>query len=233
MRGTSNLGTASSSRAGAKSGGKLFAMGKEAAKEDAHVVTGTFLVNSKPTFVLFDSGATHSFISREHVRALNLTTYDRVVDSVIVPSGESVSCDRIYTSVPIQIGKVVFHSDLMEFPLGGFEVILGMDWLGKYKAFIDCYQKKISLRGPKGVRVTYKGYRVKPKVKFISVNTLKSSLRKGDQLIFCQMWDRESETPRISDIHVVRDFEGVFPEEIPGLPPKRDVDFSNDLKTGA
>ncbi|XP_074314054.1 uncharacterized protein LOC141649258 [Silene latifolia] len=47
------------------------------------------------------------------------------------------------------------------------------------------------------------------------------------------MWDRESETPRISDIPVVRDFEGVFPEEIPGLPPKRDVDFSIDLKPGA
>ncbi|XP_074264457.1 uncharacterized protein LOC141586944 [Silene latifolia] len=108
-----------------------------------------------------------------------------------------------------------------------------MDWLGKYKAFIDCYQKKISLRGPKGVRVTYKGYMVKPKVKFISVNTLKSSLRKGDQLILCQMWDRESETPRISEIPVVRDFEGVFPEEIPGLPPRRDVDFSIDLKPRA
>ncbi|XP_074305802.1 uncharacterized protein LOC141641024 [Silene latifolia] len=132
-----------------------------------------------------------------------------------------------------QIGEVVFHCDLMEFPLGGFEVILRMDWLGKYKAFIDCYQKKISLRGPKGVRVTYKGYMIKPKVKFISVNTLKSSLRKGDQLILCQMWDRESGTPRISDIPVVRDFEGVFPEEIPGLPPKRDVDISIDLKPGA
>ncbi|XP_074300766.1 uncharacterized protein LOC141632083 [Silene latifolia] len=208
-------------------------MGKEAAKEDAHVVTGTFLVNSIPTFVLFVSGATHSFISKEHVRTLNLTVYDRVVDSVTVPSGESVSCDRIYTSIPIQIGEVVFHCDLMEFPLGGFEVILGMDWLGKYKAFIDCYQKKISLKGPKGVRVTYRGYRVKPKVKFISVNTLKLSLRKGDQLILCQMWDRESEAPRISDIPVVRDFEGVFLEEIPGLPPKRDVDFSIDLKPGA
>ncbi|XP_074313456.1 uncharacterized protein LOC141648628 [Silene latifolia] len=134
--------TASSSQSGAKSSGKLFAMGKEAAKEDAHIVTGTFLINSKPTFVLFDSGATHSFISREHVRALNLTAYDRVVDSVIVPSGESVSCDRIYTSVPIQIGEVVFHCDLMEFPLGGFEVILGMDWLGKYKAFIDQVTKR-------------------------------------------------------------------------------------------
>ncbi|XP_074288821.1 uncharacterized protein LOC141613975 [Silene latifolia] len=208
-------------------------MGKEAKGGCTCVVIGTFLVNSKPTFVLFDSGATHSFISREHVRALNLTTYDRVVDSHIVPSGESVPCDRIYTCVPIQIGEVVFHCDLMEFPLGGFEVILGMNWLGKYKAFIDCYQKKISLRGPKGVRVTYKGYMIKPKVKFISVNTLKSSLRKGDQLILCKMWDRESETPRISDIPVVRDFEGVFPEEIPGLPPKRDVDFSIDLKPGA
>jgi len=83
------------------------------------------------------------------------------------------------------------------------------------------------------VRVSYKGYVVKPKVKFISVNTLKSSLRKGDQLILCQMWNMETETPRASDIPVVREFGEVFQEEIPGLPPKREVDFSIDLKPGA
>ncbi|XP_074305111.1 uncharacterized protein LOC141640049 [Silene latifolia] len=208
-------------------------MGKQAAKDDAHVVTGTFLVNSKPTFVLFDSGATHSFVSREHARTLNLEIFDLIMDSVTIPSGESVSCSRVYRSVPIKIGEVVFHCDLIEFPLGGFEVILGMDWLGKYRAFIDCHQKKISLRGPKGVRVSYKGYLVKPKVKFISVNTLKSSLRKGDQLILCQMWDCEARTPRASEIPVVREFEEVFRDDVPGLPPKREVEFAIDLKPGA
>ncbi|XP_074289839.1 uncharacterized protein LOC141615344 [Silene latifolia] len=85
--GNKQSNTASSSQFGAKSSGKLFAMGKEAAKEDAHVVTGTFPVNSKPTFVLFDSGATHSFISAEHAVVLNLKSYDRIVDSVVVPLG--------------------------------------------------------------------------------------------------------------------------------------------------
>ncbi|XP_074304823.1 uncharacterized protein LOC141639644 [Silene latifolia] len=231
--GNQQAGVATTSQSGAKSSGKLYAMGKQAAKDDAHVVTGTFLMNSKPTFVLFDSGATHSFVSREHARTMDLEIFDLIMDSVTIPSGESVSCSRVYRSVPIKIGEVVFHCDLIEFPLGGFEVILGMDWLGKYRAFIDCHQKKISLRGPKGVRVSYKGYLVKPKVKFISVNTLKSSLRKGDQLILCQMWDCEAGTPRASEIPVVREFEEVFRDDIPGLPPKREVEFSIDLKPGA
>jgi len=145
--GGKQTGAASTSQSGAKSSGKLFAMGKEAAKDDAHVVTGTFLVNSKPTFVLFDSGATHSFVSREHARALRLKNCSHIIDSVTIPSGESVSCDKVYNGVPIKIGEVVFECDLIEFPLGGFEVILGMDWLGKYRAFIDCHQKKNFLEG--------------------------------------------------------------------------------------
>ncbi|XP_074315088.1 uncharacterized protein LOC141651269 [Silene latifolia] len=81
------------------------------------------------------------------------------------------------------IGQVDLLVDLLEFPRDRFEVIVGMDWLGKYKARIDCRHKKVSLKGPKGIRVSYQGFVVKPK-------------------------------------------------EIPGLPPKRDIDFSLELKLG-
>ncbi|XP_074267064.1 uncharacterized protein LOC141590366 [Silene latifolia] len=231
--GNQQNGSASASQSEAKSSGKLFMMGKEAAEEDAHVVTGTFLVNSEPTFILFDSGATHSFISSEHVRTLNLKGYDKINGLVDIPSGDSIPCSRVYRDVLVKIGEAVFLANLIEFPLGGFEVILGMDWLSKYKAFIDCHQKKLTLSGPKGIKVSYKGFIVKPKIKLISTVTLKSCLRKRGELILCHVRDTREEVPGAASIPVVQYFQDVFPDEIPGLPPQRDIDFVIDLKPGA
>ncbi|XP_074270856.1 uncharacterized protein LOC141594763 [Silene latifolia] len=95
------------------------------------------------------------------------------------------------------IGGVDLPVNLLEFPKDGFEVIVGMDWLGRYDARIDCRQKRVSLKSPKGVKVSYRGF-----------------------------------PPTTSEISVVKEFEDVFPEEIPSLPPKRDVDFSVELKPG-
>ncbi|XP_074283159.1 uncharacterized protein LOC141607704 [Silene latifolia] len=225
--------SASASQSGAKSSGKLFMMGKEAVEEDAHVVMGTFLANSEPTFVLFDSGATHSFISSEHARTLNFQGYDEIKDLVYIPSGDSIPFSRVYRDVSVKIGEAIFLTNLIEFPLGGFEIILGMDWLSKYKAFIDCHQKKVTLSGPKGIIVSYKGFVVKPKIKLISTVTLKSCLRKRGGFIVCRVRDTREVIPGTASIPVVQDFSDVFPDEIPGLPPQRDIDFGIDLKPGA
>ncbi|XP_074291482.1 uncharacterized protein LOC141618283 [Silene latifolia] len=208
-------------------------MGKEADEEDAHVVTGTFLVNFEPTFVLFDSEATHSFISSEHFRTLKLEVFDEIKDLVDIPSGDSIPSNRVYKDVSVKIGEVVFITNLIEFVLRGFEVILGMDWLGKYKAFIDCHQKKVTLSGPEGVKVSYKGFVVKPKIKLISTITLKSCLRKGGQLILCHVRDTRKDVQRAASVPIVQDFRVVFPDEIPGLSPQRDIDFGIDLKPRA
>ncbi|XP_074278162.1 uncharacterized protein LOC141601758 [Silene latifolia] len=183
--------SASTVQGAPKTSGKLFAMDKRSPEEDAHVVSGIFLVNSHPCFVLFDSGATHSFMSRSRVLTLGLGEDELAKDDVTIPSGESITCSKIYKAVPVLIHKTNFPLDLLEFPLEGFEIILGMDWLSKHKANIDCYQKKIALKGPKGIRVSYK------------------------------VW---------SDIPVVGEFEDVFPEELPGLPPPREVEFGVDLR---
>ncbi|XP_074291332.1 uncharacterized protein LOC141618117 [Silene latifolia] len=115
---------------------------------------------------------------------------------------------------------------------GGFEIILGMDWLSKNVAFIDCHQKKVSLKGPKGVRESYMGFVVKSKVRLISTITLKLCLRKGGELILCHVRDLREEGKGAEEIPVVSEFRDVFPDEIPGLPPKRDVNFNIEMKPG-
>ncbi|XP_074297043.1 uncharacterized protein LOC141627717 [Silene latifolia] len=179
-------------RGGPKNSGKLVMMGKQAVEEDSQVVTGTFLVNHKPTFVLFYSGATHSFLSRGHALTMGL----------------------------------------WEFELDGFDVIVGMDWLGKYDAKINCCQKKVSLKGPKGIRVSYRVFVVKPKVKMIAAITLKSYLRKGCHIVLFHVRDTSMEEPSAAEIPVVGEFKDVFPEEILGLPPIRGIDFSLEHKPG-
>ncbi|XP_074314323.1 uncharacterized protein LOC141649532 [Silene latifolia] len=215
-----------------ESSGKLFAMDKKSPEEDAYIVSGTFLINSHPCFFLFDSGATHYFMSKSHVLTLGLGQGKLVNDGVSLPSGESIICSKVYKEVSIIVHETNFPVNLFEFPLEGFEVILRIDWLSRHKANIHCYQKKIALIGPKGTRVSYKDYLVKPKVKLVSAMTLKKCLKKGCPMLLCHVWDTSMEGTQAQDIPVVRDFEDVFPEELPGLPSPRKVEFGVDLKPG-
>ena len=57
---------------------------------------------------------------------------------VVVLSGNLHSCDRLYTDVLLKIGRIVFLIDLYVLDMEGLDVILGMNWLGKYKATIEC-----------------------------------------------------------------------------------------------
>ncbi|XP_074298278.1 uncharacterized protein LOC141629124 [Silene latifolia] len=207
-------------------------MGKEVVENDAHVVTGTFLANSIPSFVLFDSGAIYFFISSEHSWTLELSTYEKIKDDVLIPSRELVKCQKVYRGVSILVREVMFSANLIDFSLGRFEIILGMDWLSAYRAHIDYYQKNVYERGPKGVRISYKGFLVIPKMKLISTITLKSCWGKGCPMILCYVWDTSVEAPSAIDIAVVNDLTDVFPDEIPGLPPKRDLYFSVELRPG-
>ncbi|XP_074315423.1 uncharacterized protein LOC141651618 [Silene latifolia] len=179
-----------------------------------------------------NSGDTHSFVSKGQALSMGLKEYEYVKDNVVIPSGESVSCGRLYKEVYMVVGEVKLPVNVFKFPMRGFEVIVGMDWLGKYKASIDCHQKKVTLWGPKGTRVSYRGFVVKPKFKAIAAITLKSYMRKGCPMFICHIRDSRSEEPTATEIPVVDEFVDVFPDEIPGLPPKRDIDFNVELKPG-
>ncbi|XP_057250746.1 uncharacterized protein LOC104908979 [Beta vulgaris subsp. vulgaris] len=72
--------------------------------------------------------------------------------SVTIPNGESILCDVMYRNCPILIGGCEFQVDLVQFELTDFDVILGMNWLSKYKADINCLNHEITLRKPDGCK---------------------------------------------------------------------------------
>ena len=111
--------------------------------------------------------------------------------------------------MPLSIGRHVFPSDLIILESQGLDVILGMDWLSMYGGNIDCASKTILLTTPEGRRIKYVS-RYEPKR--TQVNSLSGVVQE--------------------EVPVVKDFPDVFPEELPGMPSDRDIEFLIELLPG-
>ncbi|XP_074327858.1 uncharacterized protein LOC141665777 [Apium graveolens] len=158
--------------------------------QSSEVVAGTLSVKNINANVLFDSGATRSFISESFV-------------------GYS------------------FLASLIPFQLGEFDVILGMDWLEEHGAQIDCKKKKVILKSLQGKKVEFKGQK---QVKaFLTMIQTKKLLRQGCEGYLAHVIYDSKETPNIESIPIVSEFPDVFPDELPGLSPDRQIEFSIDL----
>ncbi|XP_019164487.1 PREDICTED: uncharacterized protein LOC109160661 [Ipomoea nil] len=163
---------------------------------------------------------------------LGLTDGVEVKLNVKVAFGEIKSCDRLFKDVKIVIGGEEFPSNLIQFGLDGVDVVLGMDWLGQFKARILCGEQKVVLRGPSRKRVSYRGTAVESGVKLVSMLRMKKYIEKGHEAYLCSVDDLKAKGDAAQSIPVVCEFLDVFPEEIPGMPPPREVEFSVDLVPG-
>ncbi|XP_031120829.1 uncharacterized protein LOC116024066 [Ipomoea triloba] len=211
--------------------GRIFVV-NSAQAQASDAVAGTFLINSMPGLVLFDTGATNSFISCMLADKLGLRSTTRLNLNVMTASGLVVTCKNIYENVSIEIAGVNCPGNLIRFELEGIDVVLGMDWLEKYKARIVCNEKKILLRGPKGKRVSYRGIKKEPEPKLMTMRRLRKYAQKGYEVYLCLVQDTEVEKLEISRIPVVREFPDVFPDDLAGMPPERGVEFTIDLMPG-
>ncbi|GKV34706.1 hypothetical protein SLEP1_g43056 [Rubroshorea leprosula] len=113
---------------------------KEAAATE--VITGTLPANSDYAHVLFDSGASHSFIARSYVlkRALPVDTSDCELH-VDTPLGGVMTTREVCRTVDIYVDGRQLSARLFFLDISDFDIILGMDWLSKHFASIDCHQK--------------------------------------------------------------------------------------------
>ena len=107
--------------------GRLTAINSKETESARDVVTGTFLVNSIPVKVLFDTGASDSFVCTSKIEKLGLKNPETTSNVVAIPSGELFQCTRLYKGVPLTIGEVVFPSNFYELDMNDLDIILGMD----------------------------------------------------------------------------------------------------------
>ena len=81
------------------------------------------------------------------------TKYDILVTN---PLGHNVIANKVYRDCPIRIREYEFTGDLIELSFREFDVILGMDWLSRYQAIVNCKMKRVTLRTPNEDEVTLK-----------------------------------------------------------------------------
>ncbi|KAL8120809.1 hypothetical protein AgCh_017842 [Apium graveolens] len=210
---------------------RTFNMTMKDAVQDVDVVACMLVINSVEVKVSMDSGATRSFICESILDKLNCVTYPLEPYLIIeVANQEKVIVNKIYPDCDVTIEGRHFFADLIPFKLGEFEVILGMDWLSNHEAQIECKSKKVKLRTKDGEEVIFKGKRQEKK--FLTAIETRRLIRQGCEVYLAHVMDVEKESVRIEDIPIVRDFLDVFPDELPGLPPDREIEFTIDLAPG-
>jgi hypothetical protein len=125
-----------------------------------------------------------------------------------MPGGD-IKCQLGCSQVRTILSRVVFLADLVVLMSKGIDVILEMHWLSQHHGLISCAGKVVHLTNPDGVQVTCHTRGHRPNIMVFSM-----------------------EVKSIEDVPIVRAYPDVFPDELPGMPPDRDIEFVIDLIPG-
>ncbi|KAL4021638.1 hypothetical protein IC575_020444 [Cucumis melo] len=226
-------GNAHNQGAGAPHQGKVFATNKTEAERAGTVVTGTLPVLGHYALVLFDSGSSHSFISYAFVLHARLEVEPlHHVLSVSTPSRECMLSKEKVKACQIEIAGHVIEVTLLVLDMLDFDVILGMDWLAANHASINCSRKEVAFNPPSMTSFKFKGEGSRSLPQVISAIRASKLLSQGTWSILASVVDTREVGVSLSSEPVVRDYPDVFPEELPGLPPHREVEFAIELEPG-
>ena len=113
-----------------------------------------------------------------------------------------------------------------------FDVILGMTWLSPQFAILDCNAKTVTLAKPGTDPLVWEGEYTSNPVRIVSFLRAKKMISKGCLAFLAHLKDDTNQVPSIESVSVVREFLDVFPADLPGMPPDRDIDFCIDLEPG-
>ncbi|KAI3742402.1 hypothetical protein L1987_60083 [Smallanthus sonchifolius] len=149
--------------------------------------------------------------------------------SVETAKGRTVRVTDVVYNSTIKIEGHRFHVRLFVMVLEGFDVVLGMDWLTANEAQIICKRKIIRLKAPDGNKVEIFGDREAPMPNVISMIKAADYLRRGCEVYLVYVIDKCKEVKELDDVPVVRKYPEVFPEDLPGIPPDREIKFRIDL----
>ncbi|KAI3695283.1 hypothetical protein L1987_78278 [Smallanthus sonchifolius] len=209
---------------------RAYALTQVQARADPDVASGTFILDNTFVSVLFDSGASKSFISATFCKRVKYTVskLERAF-SVETAEGRTARVTDVVDNSMIKIEGHRFPVRLYVMVLGGFNVVLGMDWLTTNEAQIICKRKIIRLKAPDGSKVEVFGDRDAPMPNVILMIKATNYLRCGCEAYLVYVIDKCKEMKELDDVPVVRKYTEVFPEDLPGIPPDREIEFRIDL----
>ena len=163
----------------------------------------------------------------------------RILDpplNVSTPNGDQTLVDKQVGPILIQVQNKSIVWDFAMYHLVGIDLILGMDWLSKNHAIIDCNKKKVYLAGDiaSGKKLFFKGEQSENHPLLISYVKATKFLQKGCQGFLASVVEEIKGSKEVdpSSVRIVSEFLDVFLEELPGIPPERELEFSIDLLSG-
>ncbi|KAI3797626.1 hypothetical protein L1987_32886 [Smallanthus sonchifolius] len=220
--------------AGNRAQGRAFVLAANEARQDPNVVTGTFLVNHQYASILFDTGTDKSFVSTDFSPLLELPTSNlQSTYTIELDNGKLLEEKNIIQGCTLTLENHPFVLDLLPIELGSFDIVIGMDWLSHHQAEIVCHQKTIRIPLPNGETLIIQGERPGKELRIISCIKAQKCLKKQCYAFLAHVVEKKREENRIQDIPIVRNYPDVFPEDLPGLPPVRQIEFQIDLIPGA
>ncbi|GJT24144.1 putative reverse transcriptase domain-containing protein [Tanacetum coccineum] len=225
----------------AKASVKVYVVGHAGTNPDSNVVTGTFLLNNHYASISFDTGADRSFVSTAFSFQIDITptALDHYYD-VELADGRIIGLNTILRGCTLNFLNHPFNINLMPVELGSCDAIIGMDCLAKYQAVIMCAEKIVRIPWGNETLIVH-GDRSnqgnETRLNIISCTKTQKYLLKGCPIFLAHVTTKETEDKskekRLEDVPIVQDFSDVFPEDLSGLPPTRQVEIQIDLVPGA
>nr|GEV57137.1 reverse transcriptase domain-containing protein [Tanacetum cinerariifolium] len=198
-----------------------------------NVVMGTFLLNNRYATMLFDSGADKIFVDIKFSHLIDIKTVKLNLSyEVELADRKVVSTNSVLRGCTLNLLDHLFDIDLMPIELGTFDVIVGMDWLVEHDALNVCGKKEVHVPYKKKTLVVKSDSSVS-RLKVISCIKARKYIERGSQLFIAQVTKKEPAKKQLQDVPVICNFPEVFPNDLPGLPPPRQVEFKIELIPGA
>jgi hypothetical protein len=174
------------------------------------VLADTFFLNDRSIIILFDSEVSHDFMSSTCAKKAKLSLVTSGMPYVISMPGGRVDAEQLVHRAPLNLVGRVFENDLIILSGQGIDVILGMSWMKWHKAILDIAARLVHLDP-----LVYGKFILHLRV----ISRIKASLHHVVE-------------KRIEDIHVIREFPNVFPDDLSGIPPEMAIEFKIELQSG-
>jgi len=140
------------------------------------------------------------------------------------PTGATTTSQWVQ-SAKLTLSKYDFEANLFALHLTEYDAIIGMNWLQDNHCEIDCWSRIIKMPHPLAGTVSFKGRASRAPIKQINALAARRLLERGATAYLLTMIDHQERALKVEDVPVVQEFVDVFPPELPGLPPPREVEF--------
>jgi hypothetical protein len=178
--------------------------------EGTPIMTGTFSINHHPIIILFDSGATHSFVRAKYGTKIGLDIYPTNGDYKITTPGGKILSNQICRKVPLQLGSQLIKTYLLLLDLEGMDVLLGINWMTQHQVSLDISSRTVAMDSPE----------YEPTILYLPQRGYINSCTYATTGI------------KLKDIPIVCEYPDVFPDDLPGMPPDWDIEFIIELQPG-